>query len=112
MIFEEYPELLVTSLQTPRMNALDIAEWLHYLKCPKTVSVLIYDSPPAESDRHLLAKLGVGEFLNANANEECVKKTLMRQVIRIETHFTPTAPEPLAPKRAMARSGFVRRYSE
>lgn len=92
MTFNGFPDLLVTSLDVPKLCAVDVVEWVRTMKSPKPVPILVYDSTPPDEIRDQLAKFSVCEYLDKTAPEPKFRTTLMRYVAMVESgaQETPT----------------------
>ena len=84
MVNSGIPDLLVICLDTPRLNALDVVEWLRTVKCPRQVKVLIYDSVPSTPTYDRLAAFGVKDYLDKRSPGEKFRKLMARLVAEIE----------------------------
>lgn len=88
MIFQGFPDLLVTRLETPKLDAVDLAEWLCNIKCPKPVEVMVYDTLDSDLNERLY-QCGVRDFIDRGMPEEKLKTILRQKALQIESNFIP-----------------------
>jgi len=104
---EEFPDLLVTNIETDKLDARDMAEWLQFIKSPKSVSFLIFDHAPSTSQKAELARLGVTEYLNKRSPVETYRAVLQRLTLAIDTKSQSVS---LVEETHAATPGFSRRF--
>ena len=93
MIHNGFPALFVTCLQTPRLSAVDVVEWIRTMKSPAPVPVLIYDDSPPALLRTRLSELGGIDYLDKHAPEEKLRQVLAYLIEKIErSNFKVSVP--------------------
>jgi CheY-like chemotaxis protein len=86
-----FPDLLVTRIELPRLNGIDLVEWVRSLRSPRFVQVAIYDRTPASSQREQLSLWGVEEYLDKRSPPEKMKAILRRIISKIELEAAESA---------------------
>jgi CheY-like chemotaxis protein len=113
MLFNGFPDLLVTAMETPRLDAVDVVEWVRSMKSPRTVPVLIYDRVPSPAQCEKFASLGVRDYLDKRSPGEKFRTVLTRLVATIEVSTIPAIPAGSAAETArLSMPGFARRYPQ
>jgi len=110
MMTGEFPDLLVTNLETSNLNAVDLAEWIRFIKCPKPVTILIFDHCPSETQEKKLAEFQVTQFLNKRSPLDKYQNILRGLTTLAEQGAMYPDVSLGSPALPIASAGFSRRF--
>jgi CheY-like chemotaxis protein len=84
MVYQGFPDLVITPCESPKLNALDLVEWVRSMKCPRLISFIIWDKIISPQLRADLRRHDGIDFLHQEMPEVRLKKALMQIVAKTE----------------------------